>query len=336
MSHVRILAGGLLAISCLAPAGAAALDQEYVPEEVVIEEPAHPDGWTHTFDLGAAIQIAGSHQVVGQPDGATVTLSLSLAYAGELWAGNHEFHATASLVEAISRTPLVDDFVKSSDQLRGELIWYYHLPSAPWFGPFARASARTSLFQGVDVQPDEVTYLRDGETIVADRLQLTESFAPTYLKQSIGVFARPTESERLTVDFRLGLGAREVIADGNYVINDDDATDEIEVDPLHTYAQTGGEFAATLDGSADGGRVNYGAFYEMLVPFYDSLDDDLDPVAAINYEMGATFGASLSSWASVQYELGLLKVPQVVDDWQITNMLLLSFNYGITRGVGAE
>lgn len=323
--------------SSLAPSSAAALDQEYVPESITVAEAAErPDGWTHTFNLGAAVQVAGSHRVPGQPEGTSVTLSLSLGYAAELWAGNHEFHATVSLIEAISRNPIVDDFIKASDQLSGEAIWFYHLPSAPWFGPFARAHVRTSLFSGVDVRATEVTYLRDGEAIVADRLHLTESFAPTYLKQSLGVFARPTESEELTVDFRLGLGAREVIADGNYVVTDDQATPEIEVSAMATYVQTGGEFALTMDGSTDQGRVNYGAYYEMLVPFYDSIDEDLDPIDATNYEVGARFGARLAEWASVQYELGLLKVPQVVDEWQITNMLLLSFDYSTTRGVGAE
>lgn len=337
MSNPKSIVSCVL-VSCVLVTSGIAAAQEYVPDELesVAEVGVRPDGWTHTFTLGAALQISGSHQVPGQSNGATVTLSLSTAYDAELWAGQHELHLSAGLIEALSRTPIIDDFVKSSDQLSAEAIYFYHLPSAPWFGPFARAAGRTSLFEGIDVRAEDVTYLRDGETIVADRLHLTDSFAPTYLKQSLGVFARPHESEPLTIDIRLGAGAREVLADGNFVVNDDEATDEIEVDRLRTYAQTGGELAVAMNGSRDGGRINYGAHYEMLVPFYDSIDDDLEPIDATNYEIGANFGAALASWASVQYELGLLKVPQVIDDWQVTNMLLLSFDYGLTRGVGAE
>ncbi|MFT6399359.1 MAG: hypothetical protein ACJAYU_004124 [Bradymonadia bacterium] len=310
-----------------------ALEQEFVAE-VSDAEAERPDGWTHTVNLGASIQVAGSNKVPGQPDGPSVTLSLNFAYGGHLWRGHNELRLTGTLSEAISRTPLVDDFVKSTDTLAAEAIYYYHLPSAPWIGPFLRTSARTSLFAGVDVRSDDVDYLRDGEVITADRLRLTDSFSPTYLKQSVGVFARPVEDQSLTIDFRLGVGSRETFADGSYVLGDDDATPEIELTALNTFTQAGGEFATELYGAS--GDITYGASYEMMVPFYDSIDEDLDPIPATNYEIGANFGARLSDWASVSYELGLLRIPQIVEEWQITNQLLLNFNYGFVRGVGAE
>ncbi len=315
---------------------ASALDTEYVPPEMANlgAEAERPDGWSHTLNLGAALQVSGSNRVPGQQDGATFTVSLHLAYDGELWRGNHELRLHGALDEAISRTPLIDEFVKASDNLEFEAVYYYHLTNAPWFGPFARASARTSLFQGFDVRAEEVTYVQDGEETVADRLQLTNSFSPTFLKQSVGVFARPISEETLALDIRLGAGARETIANGSYVLDDDADTDTIETRALQTYNQIGAEGAIELYGASN--DLTYGANFEVLMPFYDSIDEDLDPVAATNYEVGANFGARLSSWASVQYEINLLKLPQVVDDWQVTNTLLLSFNYGIRRGVGAE
>ncbi len=322
-------AAGVLLLS---PA-AQALEQEFVAD-VSRAEPERVDGWTHTVNLGASVQVAGSNQVPGQPDGPSITLSLNFNYGGHLWRGNNELRLTGVLSEAISRTPLVDDFVKSTDNLEAEAIYYYHLPSAPWIGPFLRASARTSLFAGVDVRSDDVDYLRDGEVITADRLRLTDSFSPTYLKQSAGIFARPHADIALTVDFRFGVGARETLADGSYVLTDDDTTPEIEISALQTYMQAGGEFATELYGSS--GDITYGASYEIMVPLYDSIDDDLEPIPATNYEIGANFGARLSDWASVSYELGLLRVPQIVEEWQITNQLLLNFNYGFVRGVGAE
>lgn len=325
----------LVAVGLLLPVSGSSLEQEYVAD-VSDAEAERPDGWTHTVDLGAAIQLGGSNKVPGQPDGPSVTLALNLGYAGELWRGQSELRLTAGLNESVTRTPVVDDFVKASDVLEAEALYYYHFGSAPWLGPFLRGSGRTSLFAGVDVRPDEVDYLRDGEIITADRLQVTDSFAPTYLKQSAGLFARPKDEESLTVDFRLGAGARETFADGSFVVDDDDATDEIEVVALQSYMQAGGEFATDLYGTVDGGEIGYGASFEMMIPFYDSIDEDLDPVAATNYEIGANFNARLTEWASVTYDLGLLRVPQIVEEWQITNQLMLSFNYGFTRGVGAE
>lgn len=314
---------------------ASALEQEYVAE-VAEAEVERPDGWTHKVDIGAAIQLGGSNNVPGQTDGPSVTLSFSFAYAGDLWRGQNELRLSGGLTEALSKTPVVDDFVKATDILSAEAIYYYHLRSAPWLGPFLRASGRTSIFAGVDVRPDEVDYLRDGEIITSDRLRVTDSFSPTYLKQSAGLFARPIGEESLTIDFRLGAGARETLADGSYVVADDDTTAEIEVATLQTYMQAGGEFATELYGIADAGDIDYGASFEMMIPFYDSIDEDLEPVPATNYEIGAHFGARLTEWASITYDLGLLRVPQIVEEWQITNSLLLNFNYGFTRGVGAE
>lgn len=323
------------AMSAALAAPTLALDTEYVPPEMsnLDAENLRIDGWTHTLQLGAGIQVSGSNRVPGQQDGASFIISVHAAYDGELWRGQHELRLHGGLDESISRTPLIDEFVKSSDNLDASAIYYYHLPNAEWFGPFARASARTSLFQGFDVRSEDVTYLQDGEEVVADRLHLTDSFSPTYLKQSVGVFARPINDPTLALDIRVGVGARETFADGSYVIADDADTDVIEVTALESYTQMGAEGAVEMHGASD--SLNYGAHFEVLMPFYDSIDEDLDPVDATNYEVGANFGARLSSWASVQYEINLLKIPQVVDDWQVTNILMLSFNYGFTRGVGA-
>jgi len=316
----------------VAPAIALALDTEYVPEEISTEIPDHIDGWSHQLDVGAAIQVGGSHRVAGQTDGTTVTLSAQLAYAGQLWRGPSELKLNGALSEAVSRTPIIDDFVKSSDALSAEAIYFFHIPSAPWLGPYARASGQTSLFNGVDVRASDVTYVRDGEALSPrSRLLLTRSFAPTYLKESAGVFARPLEETALTIDVRLGVGARQVLADGSYLVADDAATPEIEVKTLESYMQAGAEASLDLAGTADGGTISYGAGFEMLTPFYSSLDDDLDALESTNYEIDGRFSARLNDWVSVQYRLGLLRVPQVVEEWQVSNSLLLSFGYSYTR-----
>ncbi|MCB9519387.1 MAG: hypothetical protein H6700_05930 [Myxococcales bacterium] len=330
------LRGLRVAVGLAAVAGAAspalALETEYVPEEVTTETPDHLDGWSHQLDLGAALQVGGSHSVAGQTDGTTVTLSANIAYAGSMWRGSHELRLTGLLSEAVSRTPVVDDMVKSADVLSLESVYFFHVPGAPWIGPYVRASGRTSIFDGVDVRSGDVVYVRDGETLTPrDRLLLTRSFAPTYLKQSAGVFARPQEATAITVDIRLGAGARETLADGSYVVDDDGATAEIEVKALQTYMQAGAEGALEAYGTADEGAVSYGARAEVMIPFYSSVETDLDAIAATNIEIGANFGARLNDWASVQYQLGLLRVPQILEEWQVTNSLLLSFGYSYTR-----
>lgn len=333
---------GALAIALLAASPSIA--QDFVPEASALDETFDRIGWTGSIDFGANFSLSSNNRVVGQTDG--VSLSIGNALSGRL-TYTHEHHQVRNTLrnsQTFSRTPLVRELVKTADDFRVESIYYYRVPSVPWFGPFARFQLNTALFRGFDVQPDVVTYRiapeeegGDFTEVVDDRLRLTEAFAPLTLRESAGLFARPVEEERVTTDFRLGGGARQVFADGQLSIRDNEDTPEIDVIRLRTYNQIGAEVAAEVGGSFEEGRVRYGLEAEALFPFYNSIESEERSVLELtNVEFLATLSFRLVDWASLSYELRVQRIPQLVDDWQVSNNLLFTVGFGRTFGVEDE
>lgn len=330
------------ALATLVAAPTFALEQEYVTAEDATEEIDEVlDGWYHTVNLGIGLSVGTSRDVIGQEDGSTITFSLDTSWRAELIRGQHEFRNTLTINEAVSRTPLVDRFVKSNDLLQNEALWFYHLENIDWFGPFARASVRTSIFNGHDVQSNRVDYERrrnnDNVTLIEDRerFQLTRPFQPTTFKESVGVFFEPSREEALAIDVRIGFGARQTIANGNFVVDSVTAAadreggvaerDLVVVQELESFSQAGSELALEAFGNNPDGDISYRFGFEMMTPFYNSVDDsDLNAWEATNYEASIDVGFAIRDWASVSYAFNALKTPQLVDEWQLTNQLLLT------------
>ena len=209
--RVELLSVALAAL--LLPVTTAAQELEYVPE-LTDTEVGGAGVWTVTGTVNASANVASNRRVVGQIEGTGVTLGLALAGDVSYVGGPHEWRTSASISETFSRTPVIDQFVKSGDLAFLESIYFYHLPRADWFGPFVRFRMDTALFRGNDFRPAPVSYLVanvDGTTtaLTSDTLLLTSSFSPMALKESVGAFARPYDATFLAVDVRLGVGARE-------------------------------------------------------------------------------------------------------------------------------
>ena len=318
--------------------GQTALAQE-VTTELIPEESATDvldTGWRGTLTLGASGSTVANKRVVGQADGASVTLGASITGEAEYLTGPHEVRLRAGLEEYFTRTPVIDEFVKTADNLNVEAIYFYHIPAIDWLGPFGRLAVDTPLFKGFDVRADESTYTIsrvDGtvDTRVSDRLLLTESFQPATLRQSVGMFARPVREEQLVVDIRVGAGAREIAADGALVVTDDDATDVIEVTEIENYSQVGLESVLELTGTFDESRLSYFFTFESLLPFYDSADDaDQSVTERADLEIAVGTGVRLVSWASLDYVFRADRLPAILDDWQLSNNLLLTLSYTVS------
>lgn len=311
---------------------------DYVPDALPEEvERGEADMWHFGLAVGASLSFGDSRAVVGQQDGSTLTGSLTLDGSVQMIRNAHEWRTTLHLTETVTRTPSIDEFIKAADVLRIESTYYFLVTDAPPFGPFARATAETALFGNSDVRGEENIYaiLPLGATEreltgPLSRLFLTDAFSPLTLKQSVGAFVRPLSSAAAALNLRLGVGARELFADGQLAVSDDADTAEIEVNELQSYTQAGGEVALDFSGAVADGTVTYSATAEMMTPFYDSIDDDaFSAFEATNYELGAALGFRLTSWASLDYRFTARKLPRLVDDWQISNNLLLTFSHTI-------
>ena len=181
-----------------------------------------PDGWSPAVSLGITAAFANNSGVVGQSDGTSFSFGMKGDAALNYNRGLHEWRNTLGVVASVTRTPVITDFVKTSDNLNLDSIYLFH--ALPWFGPFARFSLHTSMFRGTDVRPTAVNYFitqADGtKSLVANSTSLTLSdpFRPLTFKETIGLFAQPYVSVPASFELRLGAGAQEVLADGQLAV----------------------------------------------------------------------------------------------------------------------
>jgi hypothetical protein len=329
----RVIAGLVALGVSMVPGTSRALPLEYVtPAEQPKPENA---GWMGTIRLGANINFMHNKDVVGQDNGQAWTMGANIEGAITHYRNGHDWRNTLSILESFTYGPPINQFMKTSDRLLFESLYYYHPTSIPWLGPFGRFVLDTQIFEGADVRANDNLYQVIGEadplsSTPSRRFKTTESFKPLTLKESVGVFARPVGREEVEIMIRLGIGSHQVFADGQFAVKDDAATvGTIEVMRLHDYVQVGTEAALVIQGAFYGNKVSYKAYLETLIPFYRTKEtgDTRTDVSLTNVEAGALLSFKLVDWASVDYSFKALRQPQLVDKWQFQNMLLLTFAY---------
>lgn len=334
----RMLFLGILACSTVAQA----LEKEYVapPASPADDQP----GWHGSLRVGANVNFTNNRKVVGQQEGNQ--FQIGGAFDGDIGylLGEHDWRNSLSLLETFSYGPPVRALMKTADTLRFETAYYYHPVKAPWVGPFVRAGVLTAIFEGADYRATPTLYEIQNETDpdtgnprqeTGKRFRLSESFLPTTLRESAGIFLNPYRKDYLDILILVGGGSTQVFADGQYALKDDATTaDRIEVIRLSSYVQAGLEAGLALSGTAYSGKVKYRAYGDVLVPFYRSdkaAGDKRNLGDLTNVELGAMLSFKLVEWASLDYILKALRQPQLVQDWQVQNMLLLTFGYSYSR-----
>jgi hypothetical protein len=281
--------------------------KERAPQSVVKE-----DGWHPSLNLGANISFGSSSNVVGQTDGDSRTYGANLNGGLNYKQQQHELQNSLKIKGATSKTPALPRYVKSSDELDFTSTYLYSLKSHPWIGPYARASAKTALFYGEDVRSETVTYekrTRTGavqQTITGDSLRLTDGLKPLTTKESFGFFAKLIEEENKKFIARLGLGAQQVDASGQYILKDDNTTANVEVVELQSYQQTGIEGGFTFEGNIDS-KTKYQFKFDFLTPINADLDagDDRSDLELTNMEFNFKLTSKVYEWMSFNYEYNI-------------------------------
>lgn len=311
---------------------------EYVSEkpEAPAEEKAL--GWDPMLKMSGSIAFSHNRKVVGNPDGANWNLGLLLNSGLDfLNEGGHSWINTLKWQLNYTQTSVIDRFIKSLDALEFTSTYLYHIPSIKWLGPFASLVLNTSAFPGYDVRTEDTVVRRldvageevSTETIAAgDDIELTKAFAPTVLKQSVGVFADAVDKKPIKVNIRAGASAWEVLGRDGYVVADDDATPELELRTLQDSAAFGSGLILTASGEIDT-NVIYSSKAEFMYPFVHNAETDLSGIELINIELDFLLGVKLAKWASLDYTVRAYRLPFISEDWQVQNGLLLSLTVNI-------
>jgi hypothetical protein len=237
--------------------------------------------------------------------------------------------------------------VKTSDNLNFDSIYLFH--AVPWFGPFVRVSYNTAMFRGTDVRPTGADYYvthLDGTVTPLPKglteLPLSDPFKPSTFKQSLGVFVQPYASDPVTIELRGGAGGQEVLADGQLAIQPSPTAMpgvpfdpfRIDVKQLEDVNQLGAELALSVWGSFMTKKVTYKVNADAMTPFaHSSLQpgDTRNAFQLTNVQIDGALSFHLVDWASLDYQLKAIRQPQVIDNFQVQNTLLLTFGMTYTN-----
>ncbi len=323
---------------------AAAQDQpDYVPGQDIDKETKkeeaekRPEGWSYKLNLGFNFSLSHSSNVVGVEDGSTISVGGALDGEANFKSGQHEVLNRLGIQHTQSKNPAIDEFVKTVDNLEFRSMYMYSLPSIPWLGPFARARLQTAVLEGEFISGDPATLAvtdADGNVTMVtlqpqQAFDLTDPFEPLVLRQSAGAFARPINQKDLSLVVSAGLGAQEIISQGGFAVADnEDTADVIEVVEIQDSLQAGAEVELDVGGNLNT-LVSWNLTASILYPFYTEAETDLEGVELINAEIGAKLSAKLAEWVSLDYVLTAKRIPLVIDEWQVTNGVLLTSAFNL-------
>lgn len=332
----RWAASGLiagLALAVAAPASAQSKSEdvtEFVTAEQV-QKKAEEEKLDATLSTAASVSLTSNEDVVGEIDGFSTLFSLGVTGGLEYMEGEHLWQNTLTINESWARTPSLERFVKSNDDVALESLYNYFL--LDWLGPFARVNLESALFDTTIVTAEANDYVitrNDGTTETrtgVTELELSSSLEPLTLTQSVGVFAEPVRDDTLSWKVRLGVGGRETFADGVLAVQDDDSTDPIEVVELSNVYQGGLEGFTGIEGELEGGKFTYRAGASALLPVVNNDPEDRGAFELMRWGLHAGLEMAVVEWMAVNYKLDVLKDPQLLDATQVQNNLLLTFKY---------
>lgn len=310
-----------------------------------------PQGWIHKAKIGANTSYTHNSKVVGLDDGSYFQLGVLFDAESSLHTTNHAWENTLQLKHQQSKTPTLEQFVKSADELKIQSVYRYYFDTVKWVGPYARAKMTTAIIQselvrsadtevrrldaqGVEEAGAEPSVLTPDNGVFHELLpaqearKLTSGFEPLIFRQSAGAFVQPEPSKKLKSSFTFGAGAQEVLTDGGYVVSDDPDTEQLEIKRLQSFNEIGAEIDIEASGDIDE-SLGWNASLNVLFPFVTTADTDLSGTDLINTEFNAKLSARLSKWASVDYVFTAKKIPLVLDEWQVQNNLLLTASFSV-------
>lgn len=336
MNNVRRILVFLISAFCVTFSASA---QDFTDTKAFGEKKAEEEGGDkrtsgHRYNISLGGNIVDNKNVVGQSDGKTSIYSLSSSYKNEKINQSSEWISNVSLNESVTKTPDYDRFVKTDDVFKVDSTYKQFFSSIDWLGSFVRLDLETALMDGYDDRGATTSYLitytdKPAETVTKDRLLLSDAFKPLTTKQSAGAVAQFVDSVAATGEFRLGLGAKQIQAEGQFLVKDDEDTPEIDVIELENVSLLGLQTAVEVGGAAFEKSLDYSVFAEALYPLQYSPKNDGDPSESelVSTEVGLKLAYNFSSWLSANYKFSSKRDPLLTDKAQVAHSFTFAANY---------
>lgn len=309
------------------------------PEEMgIVQKGKDRSHWTKRMTLGLAASMNNTSNVVGVANQesyeGTGFFDTYVTYDN----GPHFGSGILEIEEGfLSLDP--DDGQRlptqvTQDRLRTDVIYIHFLNEH--VGPYVRGGLTTNIFTAETLNTDEktkkVTYNRlDGSSNVVtvptnDDYRTADGFGSLRFREGVGANVRLLRNRYGVLNWRAGFGFRQnryndVFVEDDAVV-DDPATDEIEIGlrEVDDYNQEGIE--TVLSGNIR--LTRYISYIPELEVFWD-FDDMGDP--AVDWRN--TFSLRLTRYVSLDYIIDLIRHPQVLDETQTKQSLLLRGSFDI-------
>ncbi len=301
-------------------------------QKAATSKEAKPDGWKFKLSLGATGSFNHSSNVVGADDGTTLQVG-AVIDAGAHWvAGQHDWETVLGIQHTQTKTPQIDKFVKSLDNLSLISTYLYRLKTPPWLGPFGRFKLTTQIFNGYAVRADDVQVVRPPNAAVTvpaqQRVKLTTAFEPLTLRETVGFFANPVDEKKLRLNAKLGAGAQQIIAQDGFVLADETAG-VLTLGALDSTNEIGLELEVDLAGTVVEEVLTWKVTGNFFYPFASSSDADIDGIDQLNIDIAAAASLRLAKWLSLDYILNVKRIPLVTSDYQVQNGVLLTAGFDV-------
>ncbi len=296
-----------------------------------------PDGWKVSGKLGFSGSLTDAQNFVGAEEGLTVQLGVVLGVDANWKSGQHGWENRLQAQHAQTKTPAIDAFVKSADQLDLKSTYLYRFKNPEWVGVFGRFKLNTQLLRGYSVQAKPAEYSVNG-TLVAtrqagQRFSVTGPFEPLTLRESAGAFVKPIKEDYLEFKSSLGIAAQHVIVrEGRVVdsVDDSGATALIALLELDDQNDFGIELTADAKGAIVKDILSWKLSIDLFQPVLPSAGDgEPSGIDRLNMDLIGGLSLKLAKWASVDYVLTVRRQPVVLQEWQVQNQVLLTAGFDI-------
>ena len=296
------------------------------------------NGWHPDVKASFNASVSSSDSVVGQDDGDTMTYGGKLDTSMNYKENTTEWRNSLVYTAKTTKNPTIRRFVKSADDLNLESLYLHGLESQPNLGPYVSVGVQAPAFFGESVQSEDNIFRDNTDDSAPVDLstgrsqRLTDGFKPLTTKESAGLFYKAIERPNTKLEFRLGVGAQQVKAAGQYRVDDDDSTDGIiELKRMEDTSEVGAEYGFNFNGKWNE-TSSYKFTGTFLTPFGQDIDDgkecdECEDIELTNVDVKLSLATKLNSWASLSYEYSAVKKPQVFNRFQITNGVVFNMEY---------
>jgi hypothetical protein len=327
-------AGPLLGLAALALAAVALAPDARADEAATVV--------TARSSTAGTLGLADARSWLGRSDGGAIEAGVRSRFALQLLHERHALTVEATAAAAIAPSPHGDDLVKGTDGLAADVRWVRYVMS--WFGPYVRAGAGASLFRATDDRDADTAFRVERaagrvETIVAERLVLTEPLRPVTLHQEAGAAIHPVRTAPVDVVLLAGVGGRQTLAEGQLALDDDPATATVEVLEARDAAHFGVVGGVAIDGALDAIALDVRLRLDTSFPVVHTeppagsagaASGEAGPMDLASLEASGQLAFALGSFASIGYEFAAVREPLVLDAIQFKSSLCLTL--GVSLG----